>query len=94
MTQDRAGRDHRRRLHRPAHMPRPTRRHRASTSSAIADPVVAKAATIADRVGATAVCRDALTLLGLGLDAVSVCTPSPTHADLAVAALERASRPL
>lgn len=47
----------------------------------IADPVLAKAAALAARVGATAVV-DASALFGLGVDAVSVCTPSPTHANL------------
>jgi myo-inositol 2-dehydrogenase/D-chiro-inositol 1-dehydrogenase len=52
----------------------------------IADPVLAKAAALAERVGATAV-RQAADLFGVGVDAVSVCTPSPTHADLVEAAV-------
>lgn len=52
----------------------------------IADPVLAKAAVIAARVGAEVV-ADAAALIGLGVDAVSVCTPSPTHADVVEAAV-------
>lgn len=53
---------------------------------AIADPVGEKARLLAERCGAWAVDdRDAL--LAMDLDAISICTPTPTHADLAVAAL-------
>jgi predicted dehydrogenase len=54
---------------------------------AIADPVVAKARALASEVGAAAV-ADVDDLLAADLDIVSVCTPSPTHAALAVRALE------
>jgi predicted dehydrogenase len=52
----------------------------------VADPVVDKAQALARRHGAVAV-PDVETLLDADLDVVSVCTPSPTHASLAVAAL-------
>lgn len=52
---------------------------------AVADPVADKAAALAAHVGAEAV-TDARSLLGK-VDAVSVCTPSPTHADLVLEAL-------
>ncbi|MCU1392834.1 MAG: gfo/Idh/MocA family oxidoreductase [Ilumatobacteraceae bacterium] len=55
--------------------------------AAVADPVPAKAERLAGRVGATAM-TDARRLIESGVDIVSICTPSPTHADLAVAALE------
>jgi myo-inositol 2-dehydrogenase / D-chiro-inositol 1-dehydrogenase len=54
---------------------------------AIADPVIAKAQGLASEVGARAT-ADADELLHSDLDIVSVCTPSPTHAALAVSALE------
>lgn len=54
---------------------------------AVADPVASKAEQLAERVGA-AVVPDLEAVLGLGVDIVSVCTPPPTHADLAVRALE------
>jgi len=54
---------------------------------AIADTVPAKAGALAETVGAEPV--DGLAaLLARGIQAVSICTPSPTHADLAVEALE------
>ncbi|CAN5558797.1 Gfo/Idh/MocA family oxidoreductase [soil metagenome] len=56
----------------------------------VADPVAAKAARLADVFGCRAV-SSLGELLELGVDAVSVCTPSPTHADEVVAAL-RAGR--
>ena len=52
----------------------------------IADPVIAKASAIADRVGATAV-ASLDDLLAAGVDAVSICTPTPTHCELTLAAL-------
>lgn len=52
----------------------------------IADPVPAKAAAIAERIGARPV-DDAASLFGLRLDAVSVCTPSPAHAEVVEAAV-------
>ena len=52
----------------------------------IADPVMSKAQALADRVGAVAV-DHAAALLERDLDVVSICTPSTTHADLAIAAL-------
>lgn len=57
---------------------------------AVADPVVAKAERLASGVGATAL-SDVDELFDTDLDIVSVCTPSPTHAPLAVRAL-RADR--
>lgn len=53
---------------------------------AVADPVAAKARRLADEHAARAV-DDLEALLDLGVDVVDVCTPPPTHADLAVAAL-------
>ena len=52
---------------------------------AVADPVGEKATALAAHVGAEAV-TDARSLLEK-VDAVSVCTPSPTHADLVLEAL-------
>lgn len=54
---------------------------------AVADPVAAKAERLASQAGAQ-VARDLDGLLELGVDVVSVCTPPPTHADLAVRALD------
>ena len=54
---------------------------------AISDPVEAKAQRLASQVGARTV-ADAAALIDLGVDIVSVCTPSPTHAGIAVSALE------
>lgn len=48
---------------------------------AVADPVHIKAAALGERVGAVPV-ADASSLIRLGVDALSVCTPSPTHADV------------
>lgn len=53
---------------------------------AVADPRVAKAERLAATVGARA-CSDLATVLDLGVDVVSVCTPPRSHADLAVGAL-------
>lgn len=55
---------------------------------AIADPVSGKAERLAAEVGARAVDR-VEDLLELDLDVLSVCTPTPTHAALSIAALER-----
>lgn len=52
----------------------------------VADPIRDKAAGLAERLGASAV-ADAAGLFSLGIDALSVCTPSPTHADLVEAAV-------
>jgi len=52
----------------------------------IADPVREKADRLAEHFGSTAV-ADLSDLVSLGIDAVSVCTPSPTHADLVEAAV-------
>lgn len=54
---------------------------------AVADPVAAKAERLAAEVG-TEQPPDLDALLEADLDILSVCTPSPTHADLAVRALE------
>lgn len=54
---------------------------------AVADPVRPKAERLASRVGAEAV-ADLDAVLDADVDAVSICTPPATHADLAVAALE------
>lgn len=54
---------------------------------AIADPVATKATALAALAGAKAY-ADPAALFGIGLDVVSICTPSPTHADMAVAALD------
>lgn len=53
----------------------------------VADPVAAKAARLAEVFGCRAV-GSLDELVELGVDAVSVCTPSPTHADVVVAALQ------
>lgn len=53
---------------------------------AIADPVEAKATALAARVGARPVTSLA-ELLPLDVDAVSVCTPTPTHSSLVLEAL-------
>lgn len=53
---------------------------------AVADPVAAKAAALATRVGAATMSASAA-LLDLDLDIVSVCTPPLSHAELTVAAL-------
>lgn len=53
----------------------------------VVDPVPDKAAALADRAGAS-VLPDLDALLASDVEAVSICTPSPTHADLAVAALD------
>jgi myo-inositol 2-dehydrogenase/D-chiro-inositol 1-dehydrogenase len=52
----------------------------------VVDPAAEKAAAFADRHGARRL-ADLDALLASDVDAVSICTPSPTHADLAVAAL-------
>ena len=53
----------------------------------VTDPVADKAAGLAERYGARPV-ADLETLLGSDVDALSVCTPSPRHAEVVVAALE------
>ena len=53
----------------------------------VTDPVAGKAAALAASYGARAV-DDLQTLLDSDVDAVSVCTPSPRHADVVVDALE------
>ena len=53
----------------------------------VVEPVAAKAAAMAATYGVQ-VLPDLDALLASDVDVVSVCTPSPTHADLAVAALE------
>lgn len=53
----------------------------------IADPAPGKAERLAQRVGARP-CTNVGELFEAGLDAVSVCTPSPTHGDLTVRALD------
>ena len=52
----------------------------------VVDPVAEKATALAQRYGASAV-SDLGTLLASDIDALSVCTPTPTHADIAVAAV-------
>ena len=52
----------------------------------IADPRLAKAQQLAQRYDATAV-EHLDQLLASDVDAVSVCTPTPTHAEIAVAAM-------
>ncbi len=54
---------------------------------AVADQVSEKAHQLAARVGATPV-PDLARMLDLGLDAVSICTPPRSHAELTVTALE------
>jgi predicted dehydrogenase len=54
---------------------------------AVADPVAQKAMQLAASVGAQTV-PDLDSLLALGVDAVSICTPPASHADLAVRSLE------
>jgi len=54
---------------------------------AIADPVLTKAEQLAGDSGAEAY-TDFAQLLDADLDLLSVCTPSPTHADLAIAGLD------
>lgn len=54
---------------------------------AVADPVSAKADRLATAAGAVAL-PDLAALLDADLDVLSVCTPSPTHAGLAVGGLE------
>jgi len=51
----------------------------------VTDPVADKAAALAQRYGART-SPDVDTLLASDVDALSVCTPTPTHADIAVAA--------
>lgn len=52
----------------------------------VADPRLDQAERLAARHGARAV-ADVESLLGAGVDVVSVCTPTPTHADIAIAAM-------
>lgn len=52
----------------------------------VTDPVAEKATALAQRYGARTV-SDLDTLLASDIDALSVCTPSPTHADVVVAAV-------
>jgi myo-inositol 2-dehydrogenase/D-chiro-inositol 1-dehydrogenase len=53
----------------------------------VADPVAAKAERLASHVGAKAV-ASLEELIEARIDVVSICTPSPTHATLAVQALD------
>ena len=53
----------------------------------VTDPVSDKAAALAERYGARPV-ADLETLLDSDVEALSVCTPSPRHAEVVVAALE------
>jgi len=52
----------------------------------VVDPVVAKAAALAEQYSAQPL-ADIDALLASDVEAISVCTPSPTHADVVVAAL-------
>ena len=52
----------------------------------VADPVLPKAKELARQYGAGALAT-AAELIGSDVDLISVCTPTPTHADVAVAAL-------
>lgn len=54
---------------------------------AVTDPVPGKADRLAAETGAQVV-PDVEALLGSGLDIVSVCTPTPTHASLSIQALD------
>jgi nucleoside-diphosphate-sugar epimerase/predicted dehydrogenase len=56
---------------------------------ALCDVDVARARAVGAEVGVEAVVREPAELLGLGLDAVHVLTPPSSHAETAIAALER-----
>ena len=60
--------------------------HPGAELAFVTDPVTAKAEALADRYGARSV-EGLDALLASDVEAVSVCTPSPTHADIAIAAL-------
>src|SRR5215213_7957011 len=54
--------------------------------TAVADPRPGKADQLAQRYGASAV-ASLEELLDAGVDMISICTPTPTHAELATAAI-------
>lgn len=60
--------------------------HPGAEIAHVVDPVAAKATALAERYGALPL-ADLDALLTSDVDVISVCTPSPTHADLVVAAL-------
>ena len=60
--------------------------HPGAELAYVVDPVPDKAAALAQRYGARPL-RDLDELLSSDVAAISVCTPSPTHADIVVAAL-------
>jgi myo-inositol 2-dehydrogenase/D-chiro-inositol 1-dehydrogenase len=60
--------------------------HPGARLAFVTDPVAAKAEALATRYGARTV-EDLEALLASDVEAVSVCTPSPTHAEIVVAAL-------
>lgn len=60
--------------------------HPGADLAYITDPVAGKAATLAERYGASPL-ADLGALLSSDVEALSVCTPSPTHADIVLAAL-------
>ena len=82
-----AGRHRRCRATSPGPTPRRTPPRPGSGLVAVADPVAAKADALAGRLGRHGRRRRSTSCSRSGVDAISVCTPSPTHADLAVAAL-------
>jgi myo-inositol 2-dehydrogenase/D-chiro-inositol 1-dehydrogenase len=60
--------------------------HPGAELAYVTDPVAAKAEALADRYGAQRV-EGLDALLASDVEAVSICTPTPTHADIAIAAL-------